>query len=156
MKIGRVFALRILRHWLRQHHTDHFYISSYLISSLHLLSIDFEKTFDSVERECICCGMPRRSIPEKLVAPIRATYDAQYVTRCTEGKSQMIVRFKLESARVASCYRYHFFLLWVASMKFFMLPWREVHWTMMSSLKYRGCVDDICFFATLEMQFSQQ
>ena len=44
-------------------------------SKLYLLFIDFEKAFDSINRDCIWLSLRRRGIPEKLISLIKESYE---------------------------------------------------------------------------------
>ena len=45
------------------------------ISDLSMVLIDFEKTFDSINRDCIWTAFRNRAVPEKIISIIRATYE---------------------------------------------------------------------------------
>ena len=44
-------------------------------SDLHLVFVDFEKAFDSVDREALWMALRRREIPNKIVSVIKSTYN---------------------------------------------------------------------------------
>ena len=44
-------------------------------SDLHLVFVDFEKDFDSVDSEGLCMALRRRGIRNKIVSVIKSTYN---------------------------------------------------------------------------------
>ena len=44
-------------------------------SDLHLVFVDFEKAFDSVDREVLRMALRRRGMPNKIVSVIKSTYN---------------------------------------------------------------------------------
>ena len=55
-------------------------------SDLHMIFIDFEKAFDSVNRDCIWQALRSRGIPEKIIAIIKATYNGAKCRVLHKGK----------------------------------------------------------------------
>ena len=55
-------------------------------SDLHMIFIDFEKAFHKVNRDCIWQDLRKRSIPEKIIAIIKGTYDGAKCRVLHKGK----------------------------------------------------------------------
>ena len=55
-------------------------------SPLHLAFVDFEKAFDSIDRNCIWNALSRRGTPQKIINIIKATYDGAKCRVLHNGK----------------------------------------------------------------------
>ena len=55
-------------------------------SPLHLAFVDFEKAFDSIDRNCIWNALSRRGTPQKIINIIRATYEGAKCRVLHNGK----------------------------------------------------------------------
>ena len=55
-------------------------------SPLHLAFVDFEKAFDSIDRNCIWNALSRRGTPQKIINIIKATYEGAKCRVLHNGK----------------------------------------------------------------------
>ena len=119
---------------------------------LHLLFIDFEKAFDSVQRESLWRALRRRGVPEKITNIIKATYNGAKCRVLHKGK--LSEQFEIRSGVRQGC---------ILSPVLFLLVINDVleaalnplvacglRWKMPSiadNLKHIDYADDICLLA---------
>ena len=114
-------------------------------SDLHMIFIDFEKAFDSVYRDCIWQALRSRSRLEKIMAIIKATYDA---AKCRVlHKDKLSEPFEVHSGVRQGCILSPilFLIVLVDVLKAALLSHRnkELRWTMNSFLQHLYYADDI-------------
>ena len=114
-----------------------------------MIFIDFQKAFDSVNRDCIWQALRSRGIPEKIIAIIKATYyDAKYRVL---HKGKLSQPFGVHSGGRQGCILLPMLFLIALGdvIKAALLSHRNkgLRWTMNSFLQHLVYADDTCLLS---------